>query len=508
MANPQIDLSVLTVERTYERADLRLPRRWFSRVVLPVGLIAGFTALFVYASWDYLAPSVPVTIVPVLARTGTVETSGQELFKANGWIEPRPSPTDVPVQTDGMYRAVEVAVVPGDRVTAGQLLVRFDDERAKLDYLTAQRRLDRRKAAQRAAQADLSRAEVTVRNAEASIALATQEGAAEVKTLNADVARAVAMQKSAELAVQVEERLRQSGGLNSDIKLLQARQQFDVAVAETRSAEAKVEKAQITSTVRVRQAELAKASAAADAVSLKAKVDESGHEAADAEVDVSKSQLELSRTRLTAPVDGVVMQLNVRVGSIMGGKSTAIEHKDAAVTLYDPARLQVRVEVPISKFALVRPGQPAVIEIEDVLPGIKLQGLVLSDTHFANVARNSVPVKVALPDGPPPQLRPEMIASVRFISPKGTSDAPKSETVRRLIVPRRLVRMEGEQAKIWIVDASTGRAVQRTIELVPGPQIGDVAEVVSGLQPTDKLIASNLEQMSPGLRVKVTGEER
>ena len=191
----------------------------------------------------------------------------------------------------------------------------------------------------------------------------------------------------------------------------------------------------------------------------------------------------------------------------MGGKSTAIEHKDAAVTLYDPARLQVRVEVPISKFAQVRPGQPAVIEIEDVLPGVKLQGLVLSDTHFANVARNSVPVKVALPDAPPPQLRPEMIASVRFISPKGT-DAPKSETVRRLIVPRRLVRMEGEQAKIWIVDASTGRAVQRTIELVPGPQVGDVAEVVSGLQPTDKLIASGLEQMSPGLRVKVTGEER
>ena len=218
MANPQIDLSALAVERTSPSTELRLPRRWFSRVILPVGLIAGFAGLFLYSSWGYFAPSVPVTVVPVLARTGTVEASGQELFKANGWIEPRPSATDVPVQTEGMYRAMEVAVVPGDRVKAGQLLVRFDDERAKLDYLAAQRRHEKRKAAQRAASADLSRTEVAVRNAEATIALATQEGSAEVKSLAAEVTRALALQKSADIAVQVEERLKNSGGLNSDIQ--------------------------------------------------------------------------------------------------------------------------------------------------------------------------------------------------------------------------------------------------------------------------------------------------
>jgi multidrug efflux pump subunit AcrA (membrane-fusion protein) len=506
MAKPQIDLGALAVERSHDRPELHLPRRWISRVILPFTLVAGFAALFVYSSWEYLAPATKVTILPVLTRSGVVESAGQELFKANGWIEPRPLATDVPVQTEGMYRAIEVAVVPGDRVKAGQLLVRFDDERARLELLAAQRRHERRKAAVRVAQTDASRAEVALKNAEAAIVLANQEATAELKSLNADLARAVAMQKSADIAVQVEENLRKSGAVTSEVKLMQARQQQEVAAADTRSAEAKVEKAKVTSAVRVRQAELVKATATADLASLKAKTDETEHEAADAEVEVRKAQLELDRTRIVAPVNGVVMQLNVRVGSIMGGKSTAIEHKDAAVTLYDPAKLQVRVEVPINKFALVCNGQPAVIEIEDVLPGVKLNGVVLSDTHLANVARNSVPVKVALPDGPPAQLRPEMIAAVRFLATTST-DAPKTETVRRLIVPRRLVRFEAEQPKIWIVEPLVGRAMLKPIELVPGPQTGEFVEVVSGLQPTDKLIASGLDQMVPGLRVKIVGEE-
>ena len=244
-------------------------------------------------------------------------------------------------------------------------------------------------------------------------------------------------------------------------------------------------------------------------VSQQAKVDEAEQEAKDAEVEIQKAQLELDRTRLTSPVDGVVMQLNVRVGSIMGGKSTAIEHKDAAVTIYDPAKLQVRVEVPIAKFSMVRPAQEAIIEIEEVLPGVKLNGVVLSDTHFANIQRNSVPVKVAFPDGPPAQLRPEMIASVRFLAPKSaTGNEPKVEPVRRLVVPRRLVKFEQDQPKIWVVDPMSQRAVLKSLELVPGPQSGETVEVVSGLQLTDKLIASNLEQIAPGTKVKISGTEQ
>jgi hypothetical protein len=78
------------------------------------------------------------------------------------------------------------------------------------------------------------------------------------------------------------------------------------------------------------------------------------------------------------------------------------------------------------------------VEVEDVMPGKKFAGVVLYDSHLANVSRNSVPVRVELTGDPPPQLRPEMIASVRFLAPP-SSGQPKTKTARRIVIPRKLV---------------------------------------------------------------------
>lgn len=510
MANPQADLGALSVRRNAADSDLRLPRRWFSRVLLPLALVGGFVGLVVWAAFDLIVPPMSVRVIPVQVRTGVVEeASAEELFKANGWIEPRPLPIDVPVQTEGMYRVKEVRVNPGDRVKAGQELVLLDDAAARLALDSVKIRLVRRKAAIRSAEADASKADVTLANAAVAIDLAKAEGEADALAQTALVAKAEAMLASADLAVKVEEDLRKSGAINTDVKVLQARQLRDVARAEVESAKATLTKTRTVASVKVRFAETAKAAAAADVTSMKARVDEAEQEASDAEVEVKKAQLEIDRTRIIAPLDGVVMALNIRVGTVLGGKGTSPEHKDAVVTLYEPDKLQVRVEVPIGKFQFVRYGHPAVVEIEDVLPGVKLTGTVLYDTHLANIARNSVPVKVALPDNPPAQLRPEMIASVRFQSPP-SKQAPKGEAVRRLVVPRRLLVFEDKSAKVWIVDQTRGRAELRTVELAPGEldRTGDTAEIVGGLNPTDKLIAAGLDQMKPNMRVRIAGEDR
>src|SRR5205823_2566903 len=122
----------------------------------------------------------------------------------------------------------------------------------------------------------------------------------------AAVAKAAAMLASSDTTVRVEEDLRKSGALSSDVKVQLARQQRDVARAEVDSAKALLAKVKTAAASRVRLAEAAKASADADVVSMSAKVEEAAQEAADAEVDVKKAQLELDRTRITAPIAGVV----------------------------------------------------------------------------------------------------------------------------------------------------------------------------------------------------------
>src|SRR3954452_89116 len=100
MANPHADLSALAVRRPPAGADVRPPRRWVSRVLLPLALVGGFAGLVAWASFDLISPPLAVRVIPVQVRTGAVEEpAGEELFKANGWIEPWPLPVDVPVQT-------------------------------------------------------------------------------------------------------------------------------------------------------------------------------------------------------------------------------------------------------------------------------------------------------------------------------------------------------------------------------------------------------------------------
>src|SRR5688500_1399811 len=155
MANPHADLGALAVARSAPAAPgRRLPRRWWSRVLLPLPLVAGFAALVLWASWGVVAPPVAVKVVPVRVRTGTVEVVGQELFRANGWVEPLPRPTDVAGQTEGMYRVKEVLVNPGDRVAARQELVVLDTARAELDLEAAERQHAKWVAAAKAARAD------------------------------------------------------------------------------------------------------------------------------------------------------------------------------------------------------------------------------------------------------------------------------------------------------------------------------------------------------------------
>jgi multidrug efflux pump subunit AcrA (membrane-fusion protein) len=510
MANPLADLGALSVARSApSKPALRLPRRWASRVLLPLVLVAGFAGLVLWASWDLVAPPVPVKVVPVRVQSGTIEIVGQELFRANGWIEPRPRPVDVPVPTEGVYRVKEILVNPGDRVTAGKELVVLDTARAELDLEAARKRHAKKRAAAQAAHQELTRAGVAVANAEAAVKLAKVEGAADVKAAGADVVKAEALVKAAELTVEVEAELWRTRATTTDVKVRQARQALDVAKAERDAAAARLAKAKTGIEVRVKQAELAQAAAEADRSTFVAKADEADQDAADAAIEVKKAELELARAKVVAPFDGVLMGLHVRLGRTVGGVDSLPDSKGAVITLYDPKKLQVRVEVPVAKFALVRSGGPAEVEVEDVLPGRRLAGVVIYDSHLANVSRNSVPVTVELTGEPPSELRPDMIAAVRFLAPPSTGPA-KTQAARRLVIPRRLLVTDDGLLRVWVVNSVTSRGDLRPVELAAGEndRQTESAEVVSGLNPTDKLIATGREQLKPGVRVTVVGEDR
>jgi HlyD family secretion protein len=175
-------------------------------------------------------------------------------------------------------------------------------------------------------------------------------------------------------------------------------------------------------------------------------------------------------------------------------------HSAHAVRLYDPRRLQVRVDVPLADAAKVGVGQRAKIVV-GVLPDRTFDGEVTRIVNEADIQKNTIQVKVAVVD-PATDLKPEMLARVRFLpadsAPHGGADA--------VFAPRGLIQQTGAGHAVWIVDGGRGVASLRAVEL-GDTRRGDWIAVKSGLAPGDLLIADP-SRVRDGSKVRVTGEAK
>src|SRR5262249_27054992 len=109
---------------------------------------------------------------------------------------------------------------------------------------------------------------------------------------------------------------------------------------------------------------------------------EANVKAAEAKLDQAKvaesaARLRLERMIVRAPSGGRVLALIARPGMrLMGLAPGSLHDSSSVVTLYDPARLQVRADVRFEDVPRVRVGQPVRIE-SPAAPGGPLDGEVL-----------------------------------------------------------------------------------------------------------------------------------
>jgi RND family efflux transporter MFP subunit len=120
------------------------PRRVLTRYVLPVSLVAAAAAALAWTGWRSFLPMPTVEVVPVSVRAAAVAddtaheghvtaapaTHEGPPVQAPGWIEPSPFAVMVPALTPGIVK--RVAVLEGERVEAGQVLVELVDDEQRI----------------------------------------------------------------------------------------------------------------------------------------------------------------------------------------------------------------------------------------------------------------------------------------------------------------------------------------------------------------------------------------
>ena len=172
----EIDLKQLAVDRDESTTPIKPQRSFLSRYMVPGVLALGFLVIIAWAVRDVLMPGIPVTVIPVHLSQVESQQQGTPLFKAAGWVEPRPTPIRVAALAEGVV--MELLVVDDQAVKQGDPIVRMVEDDARLALEAAQARVALNEAGLEQARANLLAAET---NFEKPVHLQAELAAAEAQ---------------------------------------------------------------------------------------------------------------------------------------------------------------------------------------------------------------------------------------------------------------------------------------------------------------------------------------
>lgn len=539
--------------RSQQRVDP--PRRRVLAYALPAGAALIVVAIFVISGLDALMPARAVRVVPVLyggdpgvapgarsvgsrgdetggggARTGdrhAVVRDGTTV-QAPGWLEADPFYVACTALADGLVR--EMLVLEGERVERGQVVARLVDDDAKLAVAQARAALESARARERVAAAELSAAEsdwehpVERERAVASAKARHEEALAELAQLPSHIQREEARlgRVRAELE-QAEEALASGAATDLEVVVLRREAEAQLATLESMRRQERVLESRASALLaEVRAAERnfelrIEERRALDAA--RGSLAQARSEVLRAEADLAEAELFLERMVIRAPISGVVQRrFKVPGDKVMLGMDSV--HSSHLVHLYDPSKIQVRVDVPLADTKHVYVGQACEVIVE-VLPETVFRGEVTRITHQADLQKNTLQVKVRVIE-PSPLLRPEMLTRVKFLPARADGQErpiagePGSSADRRssVRVPERVVvDRSGDRGRVWVVRSRRGAlGVARAVGVRVLPDGGGEGwvSVVSeadgvGVLRAGDLAISDAEGLAEGVRVEIVG---
>lgn len=447
--------------------------------VLPLGLLIAFILLIWLLFGERFESAKPVNITTVVTLrqlndqevnpNATLPTTynpydADPLFQASGWVEADPFPINAITLYSGVVK--EVHVLEGESVNEGQLLATLIDEDAQLDYQTAQSHLAQ-------AEAELDKAQAEAEAAEATL---------KVKQLEIETARA----RLSELEEDAERLTKSGPDLIAQREITQAQLKVTTQKTHIKTLQASYE--HLNATLKVKTAQIQVEQAITQ----------------NAATDLARMQLALDRTKIYSPVDGVIQKLYAEPGK---KRMLQMDQNDSALIakIYQPDKLQARIDVPLEEAARLSIGQPVRLR-STLLPNAQFKGKVTRIEGQADIQRNTLQAKVKIltPDS---RLRPEMLCRAEFLplqTSNNSANTPGGATGIALYVPQSaLLNPTNTTADIWTIDTSGKHATRKSITL--GTQSRDgYQHVTKGLKPGDPIIENPPKDLKEGDKVTLS----
>lgn len=361
----------------------------------------------------------------------------------------------------GYVEAVHVDY--GDRVKAGQPLVKLAVPELEIELLQKEALIDQAKAEVLQAKSTMKAAEAAAETAKAGVA----EAEARIARTDADIRRwRSEFARFEELA---------AGGAVNQQLVDETQQKLAAAEAARAEADAAVTSAKASAL----QAQSGIDKAAADVVAAEARQ-------RVAEANARFTQTMLAYREISSPLAGVVTRRSVDPGYFVqppGGQAAPL----MVVARTDIVR--VFVSLPEAEAAYVDVGDPATIEVT-ALRGAEFTGQVTRTSFTLDAANRSLETIIDL-DNKEARLKPGMFAMIRI-----TLD----EKPDALTLPAAAVVRQGKEAFCYRLIG--GKATKTPIEL--GIRVGDEFEITGGLSTADQVILNKAQTLKDAQPVRST----
>lgn len=187
-------------------------------------------------------------------------------------------------------------------------------------------------------------------------------------------------------------------------------------------------------------------------------------------------------SRITAPFSGVVTWRYADTGSLIQAGTSNVGSMPV-VKLAQVDILRLRLPVPEALAAFVRVGEVATIHVQAL--GKSFQGKVTRTTASLDSSTRTMQVEIDVPNTAG-TLTPGMYADVS-LNIQRSGDA--------LVVPVQAVDQAGTHPFVMLVSGAN-QVEKRVVQV--GVTTADRAEILSGLNAGDKVIAANLATFQPG----------
>ena len=440
----EAELKDLRIDREARRTQKPKPLGKLSALAAAIGLLALIAAI----AFGRLSAAVSVHAVQVPPPSATSGGNEEAILTATGYII---AAHKIEVASKVNGRVASINVDKGDRVEAGQVLVRLeaDEYRAQLAQQKGQ-----------------------LQNLQAKLAeINNGSRPEEIEKGRADVAEAAADFNNAKVSLNRTRELVKLGVFSP--------QSLDDAEAKYKSSESRVASLQRTLDLAV----LGPRSEQRDQIVGQIN---------QAKGLVAYAQTQLDNTVIKAPVSGTILDRNVEKGEFVttgfvGDKGA----KGYLVTMADLNYLQVELDISQNDFPKLGARQKGIITT-DAYPDRRYLGYVEQVSPEADRAKATVQVRVRV-QNPDQYLRPDMNATVNFFNERKNDAAAAGKD--SVVIPASAL----QNGSVYTI--VNGRARKRSVTSAGSTSNGVL--IRSGLVGGEELIVDPPPDLKDGQKVEI-----